>query len=343
MSASSVFTLVSRPACFAVHASLSSFADASWPTSAVSRPKQAATSAPAAVTFFAASATTSSCASICALNLSDVLWQFSICLVSLWVVSCRLAFTPSTLSCMRATFACMSFMMASCAPEATWQASRALSHVSTWPASVARTALNSASTSPSSSPQVLASSSRLAILVADAPAATSTFAFSSVSCFTSALSAAVWLASCALVASVLASARFTSSSRSSITVLKAPPCVTRNSCLSESSLTCEVMNSVVSFKSARVALRDFSQRPTSDSRSSIIVFAAPDLTRHSSLSAVSAFAFAAAAAEVAASVARVALSEVAQRSTLDLRSPMTVSCAPFAETHVSVASRDALS
>ena len=52
---------------------------------------------------------------------------------------------------------------------------------------------------------------------------------------------------------------------------------------------------------------------------------------------------AAAAAEVAASVAFVALSEVAQRSTLDSRSPMTVSCAPFAETHVSVASRDALS
>ena len=178
LSASSVFTLVSSPACFAAHASLSSIADASWPTSAVSRPKHAAISAFAAVTFLAASATTSSCASMRALNRSDVRWQFSICPVSLSVVSRRLAFTPSTVACMRATFARMSFTMASCAPEATWHASRALSHASTCPASVSRTFLNSASTSPSSSPHVLASASRWAILVADAPAATSTFAFS---------------------------------------------------------------------------------------------------------------------------------------------------------------------
>ena len=259
------------------------------------------------------------------------------------MVSSRLAFTPSTLSCMRFTFACMSFMMASCAPEATWHASRALSHASTCPDSVSRTDLNSALTSPSSSPHVLASCSRLAILVLDAPASTSAFAFSSVSVLTCALSAAVVLASCALTASVLDSARRTSSSRSSITVANAPPCVTRNSCVSVRFLTCAVMNSVVSFKSARVALRDVSHRDTSALRSSIIVFAAPDLTRHSSLSAASAFAFAADSAVVSARVARVALSVVAQRATLALRSSMTVSCAPFAETHALVASREALS
>ena len=72
-----------------------------------------------------------------------------------------------------------------------------------------------------------------------------------------------------------------------MTVLCAPFLTRHASRAAESSLTFAADSAVVSARVVRVALRDFSQRPTLDSRSSMTVLCAPFLMRHSSLAVVS--------------------------------------------------------
>ena len=185
--------------------------------------------------------------------------------------------------------------------------------------------------------------SRSSMTVLCAPLRTSNCSLSAVSACTFAADSVVVLARVVRVVFRDFSQRSTLDSRSSMTVLCAPFLTRHASRAAESSPTFAAASAVVSASVARVVLRDFSQRPTLDSRSSMTVLCAPFLTRHSSLAAARSFTFAADSAVVSASVARVVLRDFSQRPTLDSRSSMTVLCAPFLTRHSSLAAVSSLS